>query len=217
MDPQMVPASNVAFVRTRTEADIKSQNDVILGACWPIHRAVIEALSVRVIICLGGTSGRWVRAKLGANEPVDVFRETYRRRWTSQAHQTGDGRAVVTVTHPSRAHWINPLTLTQLHSSGARSSVVESDSSWAAQPSLAARHATALPKKKARVTGSGVLSNVATRIIRSTIDLVETKKEHPLLNSGNHCASPSPNDPASGWGGREHICRNHGPVSQVRS
>lgn len=107
LDPRSVPASNVVFARTSTEAMLKNEKPDLLRACWPVHRVVIEALAVRVVVCFGGTAGRWVRDELGAHERVDGYRETNERRWMSEAHRARDSRAVVTLTHPGRANWCN--------------------------------------------------------------------------------------------------------------
>ena len=107
LDPRSVPASNVVFARTSTEAILRNEKADLLQACWPVHHAVIEALAVRVVLCFGGTAGRWVRDELDAQERVDSYRETNERRWISEAHRAGDGRIVVTLTHPGRANWCN--------------------------------------------------------------------------------------------------------------
>lgn len=107
-DPRAVPASNVVFVRTRDEATLKLEKAQLLKDCWPVHQAVIENLGVRAVVCFGGTAGRWVRERTGANKLFDRFKETNDRGWTSEAHRSADGRVVVTVTHPGRADWRNP-------------------------------------------------------------------------------------------------------------
>jgi hypothetical protein len=108
LDPRMVPSSNVVFVRSATEADLEREKGTLLAQCWPVHQAAIEALQVRVLLCFGGTAGRWARERLGATVQVDEYRETNRRGWVSTAHQVPDGRTVITTTHPSRADWRNP-------------------------------------------------------------------------------------------------------------
>lgn len=108
VDPRLVPASNVVFVRTRNEADLKTQKRELMNACWPVHKAVIEALETRVVLCLGKTSGLWVRERLEAHKEIDKLTECNRRRWSSYSHEAADGRIVVTLTHPSRADWRNP-------------------------------------------------------------------------------------------------------------
>ena len=108
LDPRAVPASNAIFVRSSTEATLEICKDVMLQACWPVHRAVISALGIGVVLCFGGTAGRWVRERLGAAQQVDSFQETNRRGWRSETHATRDGRMVVTLTHPGRANWCNP-------------------------------------------------------------------------------------------------------------
>lgn len=108
IDLRLTPASNVVFVRSPTEAKLEANKSELLDACWPVHEAVIGSLGCRVIICLGGTAGRWVRERVGADEECDKFRETNRRGWTSVAHQSPDGIFVCTLTHPGRVDWRNP-------------------------------------------------------------------------------------------------------------
>lgn len=108
LEAHTVPASNVVFARTRTEADLEGGKDSLLGACWPVHQAVINSLQVRTIVCLGGTAGRWVRERLGADAEIDRHRETNARGWKSSTHASPDGQKVVTLTHPGRADWRNP-------------------------------------------------------------------------------------------------------------
>jgi len=107
LDPQHVPASNVVFVRSNNEAALEHQKAKLLDMCWPIHRAVIDTLGMRTILCFGKTAGLWVRERLGANEPVGSFREMNRRCWLNEAHRAPGGETVVTLTHPSRADWRN--------------------------------------------------------------------------------------------------------------
>ena len=108
VDLRAVPASNVAFVRSASEAALAAEKAQALALCWPVHDAVIDGLSVRTVLCLGGTAGRWVRDALSAHRLLDRFTETNARGWTSEAHLAADGRAVVTLTHPGRADWRNP-------------------------------------------------------------------------------------------------------------
>lgn len=109
-DPCTVPASNIVFVRSRSESDLALEKDVLLRACWPFHAAVIKQLQVRVVLCMGGTAGKWVRTQLGATEEVETVKETNARKWRSRVHKTNDGLQVVTLTHPSRADWTAPAT-----------------------------------------------------------------------------------------------------------
>ncbi len=108
MGPQLVPASNVVFVRSRGEADLRHGKRDLLNACWPVHQAVIDSLGTRVVACFGRTAGEWVRERLGAHALIDRFREDNRRGWRSETHCAADGRSVVTLTHPGRADWRNP-------------------------------------------------------------------------------------------------------------
>lgn len=108
LDPRAVPASNVIFVRSSTEAMLERNKESLLQACWPVHHAVIDGLGVRAVLCFGGTAGRWLRERLGADRQVDSFEETNRRGWRSEAHAARDGKMVLTLTHPGRANWCNP-------------------------------------------------------------------------------------------------------------
>lgn len=108
LDPRQVPASNLIFARTRNEADLRNERDALIEECWPVHQAVIDSLQVRAIVCFGGTTGRLVKKLVGAVKPMGTYRETNERGWLSEAHASRDGRAVITVSHPSRADWRNP-------------------------------------------------------------------------------------------------------------
>jgi hypothetical protein len=105
LDPRAVPASNAVFVRTTSESGMKPDKGQLLTQCWEVHDYLISGLEVRAILCLGATAGRWCREKLGAHELVDSMSESNGRGWTSRAHLADDGRAVITLSHPSRADW----------------------------------------------------------------------------------------------------------------
>ena len=107
LEPRAVPSSNVVFARSSNEKALTEEKASLLAACWPVHQAVIDSLGVQVVLCFGGTAGRWVREQLGATVLIDQFRETNKRGWLNTAHQAPDGRTVVTCTHPSRADWRN--------------------------------------------------------------------------------------------------------------
>ena len=107
LNPRQVPASNVVFVRSRNEAMLQAEKQQLLRTCWPVHAAVIAALDVRTVVCFGGTAGRWAREQMDAHEAIDSYRETNLRGWASHAHRAPDGRVVATLSHPSRADWMN--------------------------------------------------------------------------------------------------------------
>lgn len=111
--PRKVPASNAIFVRsTRIETLDARRTKKLLLDCWTIHEKVISALNVKVVVCFGQATGKWVRAQVGANDEqeTDAFTETNARRWRSTTHRGQDGIQVVTLTHPSVADWTNPRT-----------------------------------------------------------------------------------------------------------
>jgi hypothetical protein len=107
LDPREVPASNVVFVRSSREADLAAEKQDLLDKCWRVHSAVIEALSISTVVCLGGTAGRWVRSRVHANEKAGEFVERNKRAWRSEAHLNRDGLCIVTAAHPSIADWRN--------------------------------------------------------------------------------------------------------------
>ena len=109
LEPRAVPASNVVFVRSPTEATLQGEKDELMRACWPVHLAVIETLTVRVVLCFGGTAARWVRDELAAHKRVDFYQEANERRWMNEAHRAADGRIVITLTHPGRANLSTPV------------------------------------------------------------------------------------------------------------
>lgn len=110
LNPGEVPASNLVFVRSRIESRLEGDFARLAQACWPFHKAVLAALRVRVILCLGRTPGGWVRDELRAREQVDEFVEHNERKWKSRAFTNAAGLAVVVATHPGRADWTTPAT-----------------------------------------------------------------------------------------------------------
>ena len=110
LDPQKVPASNVVFVRSARERDIKKQFHQLSELCWPFHKAVIEQLGVRMVLCLGKTAGALVRNQLTATTFVCELQENNRRGWKTCSYKNSDEMAVVVATHPSIADWTNPDT-----------------------------------------------------------------------------------------------------------
>lgn len=109
VDPRLTPAANLLFVRSRSEADLKAEKPTLIRACWPVHRAVLSVVRPKVIVCFGGTTGKWMREQLGASEQIDHFIETNDRGWRSCTHRATDGVQVVTTTHPARVDWRNPV------------------------------------------------------------------------------------------------------------
>ncbi|HEX6784436.1 MAG TPA: hypothetical protein VF098_07265 [Sphingomicrobium sp.] len=110
VDPRDVPASNVIFLRTSSEAALAGEKPALLAQCRPVHTAVIEDLKNPTILCLGSTAGRWVRSLLGAETLAGRLVEDNARKWVSEAHFDDRGRCVVTLTHPGRVDWRNPAS-----------------------------------------------------------------------------------------------------------
>jgi hypothetical protein len=108
LDPGRVPSSNLIFIRTAREIDLKGREHALADACWAFHERVINTLNIKVVLCFGRTSGDWVRRKLGAVEHVETFVENNSRGWKSQAFRNTNGTGVVITTHPSIAAWNTP-------------------------------------------------------------------------------------------------------------
>ena len=110
VDPASIPCSNLVFVRTKDEANLKAELPVLVPACWPFHKAILEYHQPKVILCFGQTAGDLVRRQLNANEPIGQFIENNFRRWKSATYKAPDGIKVVVATHPSRVKWQEPAT-----------------------------------------------------------------------------------------------------------
>jgi hypothetical protein len=105
LQPDLVPASNLVFVRSRRQEHMKERQVALAEMCWPFHACVIEVLRPRVVLCLGRTAGEFVRQRLGAQQIIDEFVERNHRHWKSLTFASSGGPRVVVATHPSIADW----------------------------------------------------------------------------------------------------------------
>jgi hypothetical protein len=105
LDPGAVPASNLIFARSRREANMAGRTSTLSELCWPFHSLVIERLRPTVLLCLGKTTGDFVRAKTGAHQHCGTYTEQNRRKWQSHSYRSSSGLNVVVATHPSIADW----------------------------------------------------------------------------------------------------------------
>ncbi|WP_299735807.1 hypothetical protein [uncultured Endozoicomonas sp.] len=105
IDPGNTPSSNVIFVRSEREKQLKSEVQSLLTLCWSFHDYVIKELKPKAILCLGKTAGLHARNKLSANTKIDEFVENNNRKWCSEAFTNGNGIKVIVATHPSIADW----------------------------------------------------------------------------------------------------------------
>ena len=110
LDPGKVPASNLFFVRSSRETHMAERQAALKELCWPFHALVIGRLRPRIVLCLGGTAGKYVRQKLAANRAVGQFVEQNNRRWISRSFENVNGLRVVVATHPGRANWCAQAT-----------------------------------------------------------------------------------------------------------
>lgn len=110
VNPRNVPASNLIFQRARREKFLIGDRKKFIRDCWPVHQAVIDNLSVKIIICFGKSTGNYVRKTLGATMLTGSFVESNARRWKSDLYQNSAGQIVATLTHPGVAYWTVPAT-----------------------------------------------------------------------------------------------------------
>lgn len=107
-----VPASHLIFrcwdAANEPSAAVKRE---WAEECWHFHKAVINRLDVKIVVCLGSYARYWVLKKeqLTGEKPqqIDSFTAQNKWAWTSYAYQSGD-RYILTLTHPTWANWKNP-------------------------------------------------------------------------------------------------------------
>jgi hypothetical protein len=110
IDLGTVPASNIAFVRSRREQKFDGDLISVAEQCWPLHNSVIKNLEVKIILCFGRTAAGWVRRKIDATEKVAEFIEQNNRKWKSAIYKNQNDIYVADLTHPSIADWTVPET-----------------------------------------------------------------------------------------------------------
>lgn len=103
--PGEVPSSNLIFQRSRNLGKLRGSFNDLAEECWPFHEAVIEELAPKVVVCLGVRVRDWVCQKLSANEFVESYTETNKRKLVSRSYVSKQGVAVVGLAHPSRVAW----------------------------------------------------------------------------------------------------------------
>ena len=109
LDPYLTPSSNCVFVRSKDANDLRDRRR-LENACWPFHEAVISALGVRLILCLGRNALSAVCRRLVAARQIDQHVEENLRGWTSRAFECDRGMVVVGLTHPSVVAWRSPAS-----------------------------------------------------------------------------------------------------------
>ena len=110
LDPGKVPASEIVFQRSRNLQEFKGNFEELAKQCWPFHKAVIDGLGVKVVVCIGKHAGNWVRHQLKAWTQTDEFVEKNKRQWESISHMNANGLIVVRLTHASQADWTKPAS-----------------------------------------------------------------------------------------------------------
>ena len=107
LDPCTTPASNCIFVRSSTASKLQNQRG-LEESCWPFHKAVIERLGVKLILCLGSRAREIVRRRMGARQQIDEQIEDNNRPWGSRVFRNAAGIVVLGVPHPSVSKWTTP-------------------------------------------------------------------------------------------------------------
>ena len=101
------PASNCIFVRTRRANKLRNRRG-LEELCWPFHKAVIERLGVKLIMCLGDQAGEIVKRRMGARKQVDQQMEDNNRPWGTRVFCNAEGMIVLVAPHPSVSKWSTP-------------------------------------------------------------------------------------------------------------
>ena len=71
-------------------------------SCWPFHKAVIERLGVKLVLCLGSKARDIVKKRLGcARQPIEEQSEDNNRPWGSRVYRNAAGIVVVGVPYCS--------------------------------------------------------------------------------------------------------------------
>ena len=109
LDPCLTPSSNCVFVRSSGATNLAGRR-LLEDSCWPFHEAVISALGVRLILCLGRHAESTVRNRVGAVRQIDEHHEANRRAWASRAFESASGTVVLGLTHPGRVAWRSPAS-----------------------------------------------------------------------------------------------------------
>ena len=109
-DPKTVPSSNLVFLRSQSAKELgKAKLKRLAEDCWCFHQTVIEELKIKVVVCLGKKTSKFVRGFLNILDgPADSFIEHNCRQWKSHIYRNSDGPLVVELTHPSTVDWITP-------------------------------------------------------------------------------------------------------------
>ena len=106
--PYTTPASNCIFVRTSDASKLQNQAGLV-ESCWPFHKAVIERLEVKLVLCLGSKARDIVKRRIGcAHQPIEEQSEDNNRAWGSRVFRNAAGIVVLGVPHPSRSKWSTP-------------------------------------------------------------------------------------------------------------
>lgn len=100
------PCSNGVFIASRQEHNLPN-HQCLLTKCWPFHKAVIEQLQVKSVICLGVQTGAFFIEQLGAPELKATLPVVGGKPATHEVHSVRDGLLVFTLIYPSRGHeWV---------------------------------------------------------------------------------------------------------------
>ena len=65
-----VPAGNACFVRSTVEWRLPDKLDYYNDICWDFYQNVTDKLEVKLILCFGNTSWKFVCYKLNANRQL---------------------------------------------------------------------------------------------------------------------------------------------------
>ena len=109
LDIREVPISDSIFVRSAQAKHIETEQRRLMELCWPFHRAVIDRLGVRVVLCMFKPVAEFLRMKTGAYpKPVDrVFQDSKsgKTRYWRECFAAPGGLKIVQITRPTGVAW----------------------------------------------------------------------------------------------------------------
>ena len=109
LEPREVPFSDAVFCRSRQARHIPdNETQRLMRQCWRFHRAVIQRLRVRVVLCLYKEASEFVRGELRASRHPShrVFESSASgRKYWRESYPAPGGLSIIQITRPTGIPW----------------------------------------------------------------------------------------------------------------
>jgi hypothetical protein len=103
----LTPSSNCVFVRSPSVRAIPAaKRRQLEDECWRFHKAVIEQLGVKAILCMGNDAFKAVQRRFRVTGPPDE--QPWSATQAHRAYPTASGMYLCQLIHPSYGHWQCP-------------------------------------------------------------------------------------------------------------